>query len=146
MIRILQLSDAETILRFEREALEYIEPDPMEREMREWHAPWRRESLEYYLPLGWSFGDFVGEKLTAYFLAQPQLYMGGMTQSLWIEHFHATDLKVQEALFDVAYRTCREKHFQKLILRESESHSLKATDLRLAPLTDKLLEIKTAKF
>lgn len=146
MIRILQPSDIDTILTFERSVLEITEPDAMEREMREWHAPWRKESLEFYLPLGWSFGDFAGDKLTAYFIAQPILFSGGMTQTLWVEHFHATSETVQAALFDVAYRTCREKHFQKLVLREGESHSLKQTDLRLESYVDKLLEIKTAKF
>jgi hypothetical protein len=146
MIRILQLSDTDAILKFERHALEMTEPDAMEREMREWHAPWRKESLEHYLPQGWSFADFSGDQLVGYFLAQPQLFTGTMTQTLWVEHFHATNEQVQAALFDVAYRTCREKHFQKLILREEESHSLKASDLRLTALEDKLLEIKTAKF
>jgi hypothetical protein len=146
MIRILQLSDLDAILKFERTFLETVEPDTMEREMREWHAPWRREALEHYLPLGWSFADFEGEHLKGYFLAQPQLFIRDMTQTLWIEHFHALDLQVQAALFDVAYRTCREKHFQKLVLREQESHTLRQSDLRLEPVGDKLLEVKTAKF
>lgn len=146
MIRILQPTDVEAILQFERSALEVTEPDSMERELFEWHAPWRRESLEHYLALGWSFGDFAGDKITGYFLAQPQLFTRGMTQTLWIEHFHATNETVQAALFDVAYRTCREKHFQKLVMKEEGPHTLKQSDLRLEPLGDKLLEAKTAKF
>lgn len=146
MIRILQITDLEAILEFERDVLAAQEPDEMERQMREWHAPWRREALEHYLPLGWSFGDFRNEKITAYFLAQPQLFVHGLTQSLWVEHFHAGDAGTQAALFDVAYRLCREKHFQKLVIKDGPSHTLRQADLRLEDAKDKLLEIKTAKF
>jgi hypothetical protein len=129
--RILQNSDLDSILQFEQELLKNTIEDQMEREMSSWHAPWRRESLEHYLPQGWSFGVFNQKELVGYFLAQPQLFVRGMTQSLWVEHLNAHALETRLELVDIARRLCREKHFQMLYILNPD-HSVES--------------IKTAKF
>ena len=128
--RVLQPADLETIQQFEQKLLACRVSDEMEREMLSWHAPWRRESLEHYLPMGWCFGVFTGE-LKGYFLAQPQLFTRGFTQALWVEHLGGEDNAVSEQLIDIAQRLCREKHFQMLYVQKNDGS---------------LLSFKTAKF
>jgi hypothetical protein len=113
--RILQSSDLEQVLAYERDSLKSGALDELEGQMAEWHASWRRESLEHYLPLGWSFGLWRGNELVAYFLGQPQLFVSGMTQSLWLEHLSFKDSGQARMLLDIAYRLCREKLFQSLL-------------------------------
>lgn len=101
----------------------------------DWHSSWREESLNHYLPLGWSFGlwdsDKFAPRLLGYFLAQPFLFLNGLTQTLWIEHLRAESLAIQDQLVDVALKFSREKHFQSVIFKSplNESDFVK----RLAP-------------
>lgn len=160
-IRILQLADRDTILQYERQKLLGVEPDDMERQMLEWHAPWRTEALEHYLPLGWSFSvlsEEVGADgvrgMEGYFLAQPQIFTRGLTQTLWIERIQFNSGEVLSALLEVAYKLCREKHFQQLLVGESpslktamsEASSLNELLSKFEKIEDGVLGIKTAKF
>lgn len=129
-IRILQASDLESIHQFEQKLLSCRVEDQVEREFISWNAPWRKESLEHYLPLGWSFGVFEPE-LKGYFIAQPQLFTRGFTQSLWLEHISFETTSLEEELIDIARRLCREKHFQMLYVNASNGE---------------IQAIKTAKF
>ena len=88
----------------------------MEAEMDSWSASWRQESLDHYIPQGWSFsvrGKEV-DSLQGYFLAQPILFFQKQTQTLWVEHLNALSVKAEECLIDVAYRQSREKHLQRV--------------------------------
>jgi hypothetical protein len=118
-IKVLQLNNKAQILDYEKDLLSSQIQDEVDRELFSWKAPWREESLDHYLPLGWSFLAWEGEEgrsqISGYFLAQPILFFGGFTQNLWLEHFQTPNLNVKNELLDVAYKTCREKHFQKLI-------------------------------
>jgi DNA-dependent RNA polymerase auxiliary subunit epsilon len=129
-VKVLQPSDIEIIQQFEQKILNCRVEDPTDRELASWHAPWRRESLEHYLPMGWSFGLF-GPDLLGYFIAQPQLFTRGMTQSLWVEHLSANSESEMAELTELARKLCREKHFQMLYVQEANGE---------------ILEIKTAKF
>ena len=128
--RILQSSDLDEIVQYEKLKLKETIADEMEREMASWNARWRQESLEHYLPLGWSFlirdsslpSEFSSEgQLVGYFLGQPLLFFDGQTQSLWVEHIQYSTLQARDELCDLAYRLSREKHFQKVFFPESQS-------------------------
>ncbi len=119
-IRVLQPSDKDLILNYEMGRLARLEPDENERKFKSWHASWRSESLDYYLPLGWSFGAFLGEVFTGYFLAQTQLFTRTLAQTLWVEHIAGNDEAVITELVDVARKLGREKHFQRVLFMSDE--------------------------
>lgn len=118
-MKILRPEDFEQIQEFELARLQKTESDPMERELQSWHARWRAESFEHYVPQGWSFGVWQAlpkPKLQGYFLAQPLLFFEGLTQSLWIEHFASASDAAATKLLEIAYRWCRDKHLQRLLI------------------------------
>ncbi|MCB0391624.1 MAG: hypothetical protein KDD58_10040 [Bdellovibrionales bacterium] len=119
-IKVLRPRDIDHIINFEKDLLLQEIEDDTEREFAAWQAPWRVEALEHYLPLGWSFAAWEGDEgdspLLGYFLAQPFLFYKGMTQSLWLEHLQSRSENIKNELLDLAYRLCREKHFQQLLL------------------------------
>jgi hypothetical protein len=125
---VLSPTDIDTLLMFENEkiAQNFPQADGIELKMQSWHAPWRQEALEFYLPLGWSFGlwsDSRQIELLGYVLTQPLLFVGAMTQSLWVEHMSAKNDEVMVTLFDIAYRWARDKHFQHvLVSHQHEAH------------------------
>ncbi len=114
-IKILTLEEWQDILDFEK--AQQVGSD-FEKEMSSWHARWRRESLEHYLPQGWSFvkreSKDVGGKIRAYILCQPLLFFEGWTQSLWIEHVSALTNTDGAEMIEIAYRWARDKHLQKV--------------------------------
>lgn len=121
--RIIQLEDFEEIQDFERRKLAETVSDENERTFQAWHARWRKESLEHYLPMGWSFlardSDIPSTwskegTLIGYFIAQPLLFLDGQTQSLWVEHVSYSSLKCRDELCELAYRLSREKNFQRV--------------------------------
>jgi hypothetical protein len=113
--QIIQSSDLDDILQFEQNLLAQLIPDEMERTMHSWHSRWRKESLEHYLPMGWSFlARDENNKLIGYFLGQPLLFFDGFTQSLWVEHVQAVNNSVRDQLCEIAYKLSKEKHFQKV--------------------------------
>jgi len=144
--RILQVADLEQLLALERKHVRGTQADEFEAEMVEWHAPWRKEALEHYLPLGWSFGLFQGQEILGYFLAQPQLFLNGMTQSLWLEHLFAPSPQIAKELIDVAYRLAREKHFQSLLYKghQFSEHLPRGANVEAWP--DSVYNVKTAKY
>ena len=117
MVQILQSSDQDQIMEFERQ----LNPNPdMEWTMKSWSAPWRAESLQHYLPQGWSFGVWNEQKqMTGYFLAQPHLFMDSQTQSLWVEHVQAIQDSLRAELCEIAIKLSREKHFQRVYFSDS---------------------------
>lgn len=121
--RVVQEADLDEIIRFELDKLKETMPDPIERELYSWKARWRKESMQHYLPLGWSFlirdsdeksEEFPEGRLLGYFLAQTFLFVEGMTQSLWVEHISFNALKVRDELCELAFKLAREKHFQQV--------------------------------
>lgn len=114
--QIMQASDLDDIISFEKNLLVHEIPDEMERMMKSWHSRWRKESLEHYLPMGWSFiARNEKKEVMGYFLAQPLLFFDGNTQTLWVEHIQAADSLVRDQLSEIAYKLSREKHFQKVL-------------------------------
>jgi hypothetical protein len=114
-LKVILSSDIPELIKYEENRL--IEQGLPEEEVKiySWSAPWRKEALEHYVPLGWSFlaRDLDG-KILGYFLAQPLLFFDRQTQSLWVEHLQATSLLARDALTDLAYRLSRDKHLQRV--------------------------------
>lgn len=147
--KILRPEDLEAIIQYELNLVQQKDGDPMELEMETWSALWRREALEQYLPLGWSFAVWSNgdaPKLLGYFIGQPFLFFRGMTQTLWVEHLNADSEEIKQHLVDVAYRTAREKHFQKVLFYNPEGYESHVQQLKSNAIEDKILEVKTAKF
>jgi hypothetical protein len=122
--RVIQAADLEEIYQFEQVKLSLTVPDENERTFQSWKARWRKEALEHYLSLGWSFlardpdieSPLSNEgQLVGYFLAQPFLFMEAQTQCLWVEHMAHSSLQARDELCDLAYRLSREKHFQRVL-------------------------------
>jgi hypothetical protein len=155
--KVLRLEDKDRILALEK-AVAAAAPDfnPLEAEMASWHARWRPEALDHYLPLGWSFGAFDPDRneLKGYLLAQPLLFFRGLTQSLWVEWLRASDPAVAASLAEVAYKWARDKHLQQVLYSGADETSGQATlqilidaglENRSQWLDDKILKVNSSR-
>lgn len=117
-MRILQSTDRELVMAYGMKLLSATNSDPMELEMASWTAPWRAESLDHYLKLGWSFAATSENQnqILGVVLAQPFLFFKGQTQTVWIEYLAGESAEIKKALFETVYRWSRDKHIQKLII------------------------------
>lgn len=152
--RIIQASDLPEILDFENRKMIESVPDEQERTLMSWHARWRKESLDHYLPMGWSFlvknpetatairpeGELVG-----YFIAQPVLFFDGQTQSLWVEHLSYSSLQSRDELCDLAYRLSREKHFQRVFFPNVSGIANSVAGFRPEPWSAAVICVKTTR-
>ena len=114
--KVMTSEDLEDILSY---GMAQLSGEGIDKEMKSWHAVWRREALEHYAPLGWSFVSRDQGQLQGYVLAQPVLFFKGWTQTLWIEHISAHSPELKTYLFEVVYRWARDKHFQKVYFHDS---------------------------
>lgn len=140
-IKVLTSENLEEIYSFE---MKRMPGEGIEKEMSSWHMPWRREALEHYLPLGWSFIKKNGDKLQGYILCQPVLFFNSWTQTLWIEHVGAVDEETGREMIEIAYRWARDKHLQKVFLRRELPY---IDMIDFAPLVEEgaLYSLKTTK-
>lgn len=152
--RILQLQDLDEILDFENKKLVEQIPDEMERTMASWNARWRKEALEHYLKLGWSFvardkdkpSPFSDEGLlVGYFIAQPLLFLDGQTQSLWVEHLQYASLQARDELCELAYKLSREKHLQKVFFPNVSGINNSISAFKAETWNPNVMSIKTTK-
>lgn len=121
--RIAQAHDIESVFEFECYKRFQGRVDAIENQVQIWDSSFRKESLEHYFKLGWSFIALnEAEQVVGFFLAQPFLFVDKQTQTLWIELVSADSIQVKTELIDIAYRLSREKHFQKVILPEEIQH------------------------
>lgn len=144
---VLRSDDQDAILEFENRLLNQAdELDFMEKQMKSWHARWRKESLEHYLPLGWSFAiwsDNHKSDLLGYVLCQPLLFFRGLTQTLWVEHLSAGSMDVRKQLGEIVYRWARDKHLQQLVLPEDLADTVAPWGGQ--PLDGELVTVNTSK-
>lgn len=152
--RVISPSDIDEILDFENRKIAEQIPNEAERAFASWNARWRRESLEHYVPMGWSFlcrdeahkSDFSSEGLlVGYFIAQPLLFLDGQTQSLWMEHLQYSTLQARDELSDLAYRMSREKHLQKVYFPKSPATLNSTKHMRAEDWNPQILAAKTTK-
>ena len=118
----------------------------------EWSAPWRKESLDHYLKLGWSMvrRDAETGRMLGYILAQPFLFLRQQTQTVWIEHIEGETPAIVSELLDTVIRISREKHMQRVLM----GFDVKKADLGLGEvirlrngsmIEDDILEFRTTK-
>lgn len=145
-LKVIQLSDLDQILDFEKKKLIESVTDEMDREFAAWNSRWRREALEHYLPMGWSFlAKDLDETLIGYFIAQPMLFIDGQTQSLWIEHLQFSTLQARDELCELAYKLAKEKHFQKVYFPQQNTIENAVKALKAEVWAPPVLQIKTTK-
>jgi hypothetical protein len=152
--RIIQISDLPEILEYENKKLASTVSDETERALQSWNARWRKEALEHYLPMGWSFlardRDIPSESspegtLVGYFMAQPFLFMEGHTQALWVEHLSYSSLQARDELCDLAYRLSREKHFQRVLFPNNSGIANSVGTMKPEAWQPGVLSVKTTK-
>ncbi|HEY8272883.1 MAG TPA: hypothetical protein VIG33_18460 [Pseudobdellovibrionaceae bacterium] len=152
--RVIQLEDLNEIIDFENKKLKELIPDEMERTLHSWNARWRKEALEHYFPLGWSFlvrdpdktSEFSDEGLlVGYYIAQPLLFLAGQTQSLWVEHLQYASLQARDELCELAYRISREKHFQKVFFPNVSGINNSISSFKAEIWNPDVMSIKTTK-
>ncbi len=130
--RIAQVADLDAIYQFAESQLKEQIPDDMERMIKIWESRFRKEGLDHYLKMGWSFiAENESNHCVGYFLGQPLLFVEGHTQTLWVEEVRAQSEQISAELIDISYKLSRDKHFQKVIL---------------PPYAQKFLEQKNIKF
>lgn len=148
------LDNLEEIFSYENNKLQDTHASEIEQSLARWNSRWKKESLEHYLKLGWSFllrdpevshSASSEGTLLGYFLAQPLLFLDAQTQSLWIEHISFVNLSSRDQLCEFAYKLAREKHFQKVYFPSDASvlnsiHSFKAT-----PWSPGVMQVLTTK-
>jgi hypothetical protein len=114
--------------------------------LQSWTAPWREESLNHYLPQGWSFGVWSEDnKLLGYFLAQPLLFLNQQTQSLWVEHICSPEAQILRELCETAIKLSREKHFQRVYLPTQMLQLSKLTGYKFETWNNNVTFVKTVK-
>lgn len=145
--RIAQFSDLEDIYQFAESCLKVEVPDDMERMIKIWDSRFRKEALEHYLKLGWSFIAYekTTEKLLGYFLGQPLLFFEGHTQTLWIEDVKAEHDQIKSELLEISYKLSRDKHFQKVIMPETCKNFLEMKNIKYQNQSEKWIWCKTTK-
>lgn len=153
-LRIIQPQDIPEILDFELRKLKETAASEMDAEIASWNARWRKESLEHYFQLGWSFlardpsmsSPWSSEGLLiGYFMAQPMLFVSGHTQSLWVEHLQYNSLQVRDELCETAYKLSREKHFQMVYFPNVPAVSNAVKSYKATEWNPDMLCIKTTK-
>lgn len=158
VFQVLALADLNEVYDFAEARLREEVPDENERMFRSWDVRWKKEALEHYLKLGWSFVARREGKIAGFFLGQPFLFFRGHTQTLWIEHFEAQGEGTAEALCEVAIKVAREKNLQRVLFSNSGDQlggqladqlagQLNDKLKKWSPVTmsDSIAEIKTTK-
>jgi hypothetical protein len=146
VFQVLSLNDIDEVHAFALARLQERIPDEIAQRFASWSAKWRRESLEHYLKLGWSFIARDSSGATAgFFLAQPFLFFRGQTQTVWVEHVEARDPEAEEQLVDIAVRVSREKHMQTILFADADSRAAALAKWRPVRLTEQIFEVRTTK-
>lgn len=146
-IKSLREEDIGQILGLERAELQSQGFEEIYAQMEEWKSLWREESLQHYLPKGWSFGVFDSntKALESYFIAKVIPFFRSYTQVLWIEHVNAKNLEHSEALFEIAYRYSREKHLQQMFFQDNAWKEFSISDKSPKKLDEEFYFIKTTR-
>ncbi len=144
--RIAQTEDLENIFSFAENKLKTTIPDDMERMMAIWESRFRKEALEHYLRLGWSFvAEDKNHNVIGFFLGQPLLFFQGQTQTLWVEFILANDDVIKMNLADIAYKLSRDKHFQQVLFPEDIQNLKFEKPIQFQKIKDPIIWAKTTK-
>ena len=153
-LHVAQLDNLDEILDFENKILKNKIPDESERMIASWNLRSRKESLEHYLNIGWSFiardthlksHQFQDGPIAGFFIAQPLLFFDGFTQSLWVEHISFETLEARDQLCEMAYKLGREKHLQKVYFPNNPEILRTIQAFKASEWQPKVYEVKTTK-
>jgi hypothetical protein len=144
--RIAQLQDVESVFLYESARKNDPSAGEIENQIMIWDSNFRKEALEHYFKLGWSFiaQDEQGQ-IAGFFMGQPLLFVDKQTQSLWVEYVSADNDEIFTELVDIAFRLSREKHFQRVLLADSVQNSPLKKDFPFRELERKIVYLKTTK-
>lgn len=118
--RIAQLDDVEHVFQYEYRKNFPDDSNEIENQIQVWDSFFRKEALEHYFRMGWSFLAVDSQQnIAGFFMGQPLLFLDKQTQSLWVEYVSASTPEIYTELIDIAYRLSREKHFQKVLFSEA---------------------------
>lgn len=144
--RIAQLDDVAKVYQFAEDKLRVEYPDDMELMMQVWNSRFRKEALEHYLKLGWSFIAYdENQKIHGFFLGQPFLFFQSHTQTLWIEMLTAENFKIEAELAEIAIKLSRDKHLQKVVLPKSVETLHFEKPYNFQKWSDECVWVKTTK-
>jgi len=144
--KIAQSDDLETIYNYAHNKLKNQISDEMELMMKVWESNFRKEALEHYLKLGWSFiAQNEKNEIVGFFLGQPLLFIDAQTQTLWMEMIEADDFKIQAELADIAIKLSRDKHLQRVILPKSVETLHFEKPYQFKHWSEKSIWVKTTK-
>lgn len=155
VFQVLSSPDIIEVFNYANARLERTEPDANDRMFKSWSAKWRKEALEHYLKLGWSFivrdearvGPDGKPTAVGFFLAQPFLFFRGQTQTLWVEHIEADSEAVKAELVEVAVKVAREKHLQRVLFSDAQTltQALEKWPATQLENEDRIVIVKTTK-
>lgn len=145
--RIAQIDDVTSVYQFAEDKLRVEYPDDMELMMQVWNSCFRKEALEHYLKIGWSFVAYDDEqKIQGFFLGQPLLFFQSHTQTLWIEMLTGANFKIEAELAEIAIKLSRDKHLQKVVLPKSvETLHFENSVFKFQKWSDECVWVKTTK-
>lgn len=146
--QVLSTGDFKEVYDFAMARLAASIPDENERAFASWTVKWRKEALEHYLRLGWSFIARDSKGIVGFFLAQPFLFFRGQTQTVWVEHVEAVSAVARIELIEVAVKVSREKHMQRILFCDANMFGSALEKLEKWPgsrLNEDIYEIKTTK-
>ena len=144
--RIAQAEDLEYIYSYSEDQLKKQIPDEMERMLAIWESRFRKEALEHYMKLGWSFVAKTAEgKLCGFFLGQPLLFFQAQTQTLWVEYILADSPQIKSEMVEIAYKLARDKHIQQVIFPEDVQNLKFEKPIPFQKIKDPMVWAKTTK-
>ncbi len=146
VFKVLQMNDLESVMSFEDSIMSKLIPDEMERMIAHWSSKTRKEALEHYLNLGWSFAATNNQdQILGYFIAQPLLFFEGQTQNLWVEHVRAENEEIHFQLCEIAYKLGREKHLQRVYFPQDVETQTAIKNFNPISMDRPIIFVKTTK-
>lgn len=144
--RIAQAEDLEQIYSYAENMLKKQFPDEMELMMAVWESRFRKEALEHYMKLGWSFVAKNSDgKICGFFLGQPLLFFQAQTQTLWVEYILADTVEIKSELVEIAYKLSRDKHIQQVLFPEDVQNLKFEKPIPFQKIKDPVVWAKTTK-
>ncbi len=146
LYRIAELADVEMVFAYESKKIHDPSLGEIENQILIWDSHFRKEALEHYFKLGWSFLALdQNNQLAGFFMGQPLLFVDKQTQSLWVEHISADSNEIFTELVDIAYRLSREKHFQRVLFSKEIQKTKLIKEFPFKDLERQITYLKTTK-
>jgi hypothetical protein len=146
LYRIAELADVESVFAYESKKTNDPSVGEIENQILIWDSNFRKEALEHYFKMGWSFLALDEKNQVAgFFMGQPLLFVDKQTQSLWVEYISADSNDIFTELVDIAYRLSREKHFQRVLFSKDVQTGRLTKEFPFKDLERQISYLKTTK-